>query len=116
MVERLDIWKMWDENDLEELAEYSLLDSVVTYELGEHILPIQMELSEIARMQLFDTAYATSGQLVESLLMSEAVRNGMVIPSKPSGSAARSTSNKGLLPGQSPGQVLASLRRYGFTT
>lgn len=93
MVERLDIWKMWDENDLEELAEYSLLDSVVTLELAEHILPIQMELSEIARMPLFDTAYATSGQLVESLLMNEAVRKEIVIPPKPSGSAVNARVN-----------------------
>lgn len=92
MVERLDIWKMWDENDLGELSEYSLMDATSTYELGEHILPIQMELSEIARLPLFDVAYATSGQLVESLLMSEAVRKGMVIPPKPSGSAVSARS------------------------
>ncbi|MEM4272043.1 MAG: DNA-directed DNA polymerase [Candidatus Bilamarchaeaceae archaeon] len=93
MVERLDIWKMWDRNDLEELVEYSLLDSVVTLELAEHILPIQMELSEIARMPLFDAAYATSGQLVESLLMNEAARRGILIPPKPSGSMVNAREN-----------------------
>ena len=87
MVERSDIWKMWDDNVLEDLADYSLMDAVSTYEVGEHILPIQMELSEITRMPLFDVAYATSGQLVEALLMSEAIRKGMVVPPKPTGAA-----------------------------
>jgi DNA polymerase, archaea type len=87
MVERLDIWKMWDDGELDELSEYSLMDATSTYELGEHILPIQMELSEVSRLPLFDVAYATSGQLVESLLMSEAIKKGMVVPPKPSGSA-----------------------------
>lgn len=89
MVERHDIWKMWDNGgaELEELADYSLMDATATYEIGEHILPIQMELGEIARMPLFDVAYTTSGQLVESLLMSEAVSRGMIVPPKPSGAA-----------------------------
>ncbi|MCP4647744.1 MAG: hypothetical protein GY852_08460 [bacterium] len=50
-------------------------------------MPIQMELSEVSRLPLFDVAYATSGQLVESLLMSEAIRKGMIVPPRPSGSA-----------------------------
>ncbi len=87
MVERQDIWKMWDDGELDELCEYSLMDATSTYELGEHILPIQMELSEVSRLPLFDVAYATSGQLVESLLMSEAIRKGMIVPPRPSGSA-----------------------------
>ena len=87
MVERQDIWKMWDEGDLDELSEYSLMDATSTYELGEHILPIQMELSEVSRLPLFDVAYATSGQLVESLLMAEAIKKRMIVPPRPSGSA-----------------------------
>jgi len=87
MVERLDIWKMWDDNELEELSDYSLMDAVSTHEIGEYILPIQMELSEITSMPLFDVAYATSGQLVEALLMSEAIKKDIIIPPKPSGSA-----------------------------
>ncbi|MFP3949518.1 MAG: DNA-directed DNA polymerase [Candidatus Micrarchaeia archaeon] len=87
MVERSDIWKMWDNGELGELSEYSLADAVCTHEIGKHLLPIQMELSEITRLPLFDVAYSTSGQLVESLLMSEAVEKNIVIPPKPSGSA-----------------------------
>ena len=87
MVERLDIWKMWDEGELKELAQYSMEDARATYELGELAYPILSELSPIARLPLFDAAYATSGQLVESLLMYEAAQKGMVIPPRPSGSA-----------------------------
>ncbi len=94
MVERSDIWKMWDSGgkELEELSEYSLMDADSTYEVGEHILPIQMELSEIAGLPLFDVAYATSGQLVEALIMREAVASGIVVPQKPSGAAVNARS------------------------
>ena len=87
MVERLDIWKMWDGGDLGELFEYSLEDARATYELGELAYPMLSELSTIARLPLFDVAYSSSGQLVESLLMYEANRKGIVIPPRPSGSA-----------------------------
>ncbi len=84
MVKRLNIWEMWDKGMLDELAEYSLGDSEVTLELGEHVLPLLVELSKLTRMPLFDTSLATSGQLVESLLMQESQRRGEIIPSKPS--------------------------------
>lgn len=85
MVKRLNIWEMWDKGMLDELAEYSLGDSEVTLELGETLLPLLVELSKVTRMPLFDTSLATSGQLVESLLMQESVLREEVIPSKPSG-------------------------------
>ncbi len=83
MVKRLNIWEMWDKNMLNELAEYSLGDSEVTLELGEIILPLLIELSKLTRMPLFDTSLATSGQLVESLLMHESQPRNEIIPSKP---------------------------------
>ncbi|MBN2121496.1 hypothetical protein JW721_00350 [Candidatus Micrarchaeota archaeon] len=94
MVERADIWKMWDNGgkELEELSDYSLMDADSTFEIGEHILPIQMELSEIAGLPLFDVAYATSGQMVEALLMREAISSKMIVPPKPSGAAVNARS------------------------
>jgi DNA polymerase I len=94
MVERVDIWRMWDNGgaELEELCDYSLMDADSTYEVGEHILPIQMELSEITGLPLFDVAYATSGQLVEALLMREAIASGTIVPPKPSGAAVNARS------------------------
>ncbi len=86
-MKRLEIWKLWDEGKVDELAEYSFMDSQVTRELGEKYLGIELELSSLAKLSLYDTALATSGQLVENLLMYEASGKGMLIPPKPSGGA-----------------------------
>jgi len=86
-IDRLDIWKQWDSGDISSLTDYALSDALATMELGEMAFPLLSELSSITRMPLFDVAYATSGQLVESLLMSEATSRNMVIPPKPGGSA-----------------------------
>ncbi|MDD2655362.1 MAG: DNA-directed DNA polymerase [Candidatus ainarchaeum sp.] len=86
-IDRMDIWKQWDSGDIATLTDYALADSLATIELGEMAYPLLSELSTITRMPLFDVAYATSGQLVESLLMAEAAAHNMIIPPKPGGSA-----------------------------
>lgn len=85
VIERLNIWEMWDKEMLGELAEYSIGDSEATLELGEIMFPLLVELSKLTRMPLFDASLATSGQLVESLLMQESQLRNEIIPSKPSG-------------------------------
>ncbi len=82
-----DIWRHWDSGDIGELAEYSLMDSKVTKEIGDRYLQVETELSSLAKLPLYDTSLATSGQLVENLLMFEATGKGMLIPPKPSGGA-----------------------------
>lgn len=82
-----DIWKHWDSGDIGELAEYSLTDSKVTREIGDRYLQVEAELSSLAKLPLYDTSLATSGQLVENLLMFEAAGKGMLIPPKPAGGA-----------------------------
>ncbi len=89
MVNRKNIWEMWDNNEIETLSKYSLLDSIVTKELGDHFLPLQIELSRVAKMPLFDVALSTSGQLVENLLMYEASQQKMISPSRPSDGAVK---------------------------
>jgi len=86
-MKRDDIWKLWDSDDVGYLAEYALTDSRVTKELGDRYLQVEAELSSLARLPLYDTALASSGQLVENLLMYEAVGRGTLIPPKPAGSA-----------------------------
>ncbi|MFA5412436.1 MAG: DNA-directed DNA polymerase [Candidatus Micrarchaeia archaeon] len=86
-IDRMDIWRQWDSGDIATLTDYALADSLATIELGEMAYPLLSELSTITRMPLFDVAYATSGQLVESLLMAEAAAHNMIIPPKPGGSA-----------------------------
>ncbi len=84
MVKRLDIWRMWDsDEERKELAEYSLHDAEVTKEIGERVIPIEVELSRVARLPLFDTTNATTGQLVESLLMHRSYESGAIIPNRP---------------------------------
>ncbi len=82
-----EMWKLWDEEKIDKLAFYSLTDSELTAELGERYLPIELELSTLTRMPLFDTSLSTSGQLVENLLIYNAAKEGMVIPPKPAGEA-----------------------------
>jgi len=85
-MKRDEIWKLWDSNDISDLAEYSLVDSRVTKEIGDRYMQVEAELSALARFPLYDTSLATSGQLVENLLMYEAAGKGMLIPPKPAGS------------------------------
>jgi intein/homing endonuclease len=82
-----DIHKLWDSDDIDELAEYSLYDAKVAKELGERYLPVEEELSSLAKLPLFDTTLASSGQLVENLLMYHAAKKDMLVPPKPGGSA-----------------------------
>lgn len=85
MVGKLDIWKMWDgEAKLrEELADYSRFDALATMEIGNVLLPLQVEMSRVTRLPLFDVANATAGQLVESLLMHKSAEHRTIVPNKP---------------------------------
>ena len=84
MVNRMNIWEMWDsETDRPALAEYSLHDAEVTKELGDIVLPTEIQMSKITKTPLFEVCGATAGQLVESLLMNESYRTNAVIPNRP---------------------------------
>lgn len=83
------IWKMWDEGDVKLLAEYSHTDARITQELGQMLLPLQMELATIAKLPLFDISIGSSGQLVENLLMFKAAERRQVSPNRPSDSEIR---------------------------
>lgn len=84
-INKKEMWKTWDSGDIEGLVEYSMVDSELTMELGKRFLPLAMELSRLTRMPLFETALSSSGQMVENLLMAEASKRGMLIPSRPGG-------------------------------
>ncbi|MEM4348432.1 MAG: DNA-directed DNA polymerase [Candidatus Anstonellaceae archaeon] len=89
MVQKLDIWKMWeDENLVGKLADYSLFDAQATMEIGKILLPLEIEMSNLTRLPLFDTVNATAGQLVESLLMHKSTQNNAIIPNKPEDAVA----------------------------
>ena len=85
-VKKEQIWQIWDSNDpqkLKYLAEYCENDAVAAYRLASHVLPLEIELSRLTGMTLFDTSRSTPGQLVEMLLMREAFRSSEIILSKP---------------------------------
>jgi len=84
-ISKEDIWKKWDSNDISQLCEYSLVDAELTEALAERLLPVEMEMSSVAKMPLFETGISTSGQLVENLLMYHATEKGMLIPERPEG-------------------------------
>ncbi|MEM0086692.1 MAG: DNA-directed DNA polymerase [Candidatus Micrarchaeaceae archaeon] len=83
-VERKDIWKIWqDPKEVEELAEYSLSDSLSLDELYDFFLPLMIEVAKVSGTTLSEVAISTTGQLVEHLLMRYAHMNNQIIPNKP---------------------------------
>ncbi|MBI5046474.1 hypothetical protein HZC07_01960 [Candidatus Micrarchaeota archaeon] len=84
-VKKDEIWQEWDSGNIDKLSEYSLVDSELTLALGEQLMPINIQLSMVAKLSLFDSTLSTSGQMVENLLMYEASARNSLIPSKPGG-------------------------------
>ncbi len=84
-IKSIDMWKLWDEERVDDIAEYSLVDSEITKELGDRYLPLELELSSITKLPIFDTSLSTSGQLVENLLMFNCAKRKELVPQKPVG-------------------------------
>ena len=85
MVDRQNIWQIWDgtDADREELADYSLADSLALEELYKFFIPLEIEISKVAGSTLSEACISTTGQLVEHLLMRKAFENLEFIPNKP---------------------------------
>ncbi|ASI13609.1 family B DNA polymerase [Candidatus Mancarchaeum acidiphilum] len=85
-VEKLDIWKLWDNGgeDLLELTKYNLSDSESLRKVYETFIPIMIELTRTTGNVLSDIAVSTTGQMVEFMLMRYAQEFGELIPNKPS--------------------------------
>jgi len=83
-VKKLEIWRLWDEEKgLEPLAEYSLHDAVAAKELADQLLPMEVELSKLVKVPLFDVCGAMTGNLVEQLLMNKAHWENVIVPNTP---------------------------------
>lgn len=79
----LKIKEIWErEEDLERLAFYSLEDALATFEIGEHLLPLQYELSRVVGQNLFDVSRNSFSQLVEYLLLREAYKRDEIVPNR----------------------------------
>ncbi|MDE1854957.1 MAG: hypothetical protein KGH57_01380 [Candidatus Micrarchaeota archaeon] len=85
MVDKGSIWQQWDRGgeDIAELAEYSLADSLAVEELYKFFLPIEQEMSKVARTTLGEASISTTSQLVEFMLMGYGHERKQMIPNKP---------------------------------
>ncbi len=85
MVDRLNIWQIWDgpQEGIENLADYSLADSLALEELYKFFIPLEIELSKVSGSTIAETCISTTGQLVEYILMRYAHENNELIPNKP---------------------------------
>ena len=78
--------EVWDSNEIEKIDEifkYNLQDCKITYLVGEKILPLEYRFSNLIGLDLFDVTRSGFSQLVESYLMREAVRKGILIKNRP---------------------------------
>ncbi len=85
-VDKKNIWQQWDgsKEELENLAEYSLSDSISLNALYHFFMPLEVEVAKVTGTTLAETAISTTGQLVEYLLMKYASWNKEIISNKPS--------------------------------
>ncbi|MCL5239462.1 MAG: DNA-directed DNA polymerase [Candidatus Marsarchaeota archaeon] len=85
MVDKGSIWEQWDRGgkDVEELAEYSLADSLAVDELYKFFLPIEVEMAKVAKTTLGEASISTTSQLVEFMLMGRARERKQLVPNKP---------------------------------
>jgi len=82
-IEKSDIYKYWDSNEIDKLCEYSLDDSKSLMEIANNFLPIEIELARIVGFSLFEVVPSTPGQLVELFLIRKSFENNEVVPNRP---------------------------------
>jgi len=82
-IEKSEIYKLWDSNDIDELCKYSFDDSKSLMEIVEEFLPIEIELVKIVGFSLFEVVPSTPGQLVELFLIRKSFENNEVVPNRP---------------------------------
>jgi DNA polymerase I len=82
--------KLWEtEEGRNRYLEYGKNDALATIEIFDRIIALQTELARLTQLPLADISGATTGQLVEALLMNEAYKRNITIPSRPGEDEAR---------------------------
>lgn len=79
--EMSDLWR--EKKELSRIAEYSMWDAYLTYELSKIILPQIFSISRLVGEIPFDVCRYSYSQLVEAFLIRKAVEDGLVIPNSP---------------------------------
>ena len=87
-IDRFHIWKEWDSGKVDRLVKYCLSDAKSTLFLFNTFFPLMVELSQLSHLPIFEITYATTGNLVEMLLMRKCFERNEVIPPKPDQSIA----------------------------
>lgn len=81
-----DMWKMWEAGgkSLEKLLEYNRQDTEAAFEIGKELLPLYIELSKIVGLPLYEVSRMGTSQVVEWMLVREAVKQNILVPKRPS--------------------------------
>jgi DNA polymerase I len=82
MVVKKNIYELWNETDYI-LVEYCLDDSKACLELLDFITPLEVELSKLSGIPLFNASRNAASNFVESILMRESFEKNTIIPSLP---------------------------------
>ncbi len=79
------LWEMWEKGgkDLENLAEYSMKDSEITWKLAEKFIFQMIELSKLVGLPIYDICRVGYSQYVEFYMMRNACMFDELIPNKP---------------------------------
>lgn len=86
MVEKLEIWKTWDEGTKEQLnllATYCMGDSEACQALAQYFMPQTLALSAVTGMTFLEVSRGTASQFVEMRLIREAKRRNELFPNTP---------------------------------
>ena len=85
-VEAWKIWKMWEQGgeELETLMQYNKEDAIAAYEIARELLPLYIEISKLVGFPIYEVTRMSTSQMVEWLLIREAVQRKMIIPNTPS--------------------------------
>jgi len=85
-VEPWKIWRMWEEGgeELKTLIQYNKEDAIAAYEIAKELLPLYIEISKIIGLPIYEITRMSTSQMVEWILIREAIQKGMIIPNTPS--------------------------------
>ena len=73
-----------DRAQAKELCEYCLQDAYLTFKINAKLFEIILEMNKLIGQTISDVGRMTTGAVVEHLIMKKAVKNGELIPNKPS--------------------------------
>ncbi len=84
-VEPWKIWKMWEQEgkELETLIQYNKEDAIAAYEIAKELLPLYIEISKLVGLPIYEVTKMSTSQMVEWVLIREAVQRKMIIPNTP---------------------------------